>query len=220
MLSRSDLVAVEAPVDAAPARPPSPRSGGARRTAPGVREKRGAGAGCSTSATSTKLLRATLCGSRRASDHDSTGAKQASEPSNTLHHSSRVFDLEGLREQLPASPASAARSCCAEVLHARAAAAAPRRTASRSSRSRRTCRPWSRRRCTRARRCRGCSRRAPRDQLPACEKAGEHGREQRGAFDHRRVDHLALAGARAPRAARRRRRSRAACRRRRSRRPG
>ncbi|MNC92827.1 hypothetical protein D3C83_93330 [compost metagenome] len=35
-----------------------------------------------------------LCSCRRASDHESTGAKQASEPSNTLHHSSRVFALK------------------------------------------------------------------------------------------------------------------------------
>jgi hypothetical protein len=41
------------PQSASAACPPSPRSGGERRTPPGVREKRGAGAGCSTPATST-----------------------------------------------------------------------------------------------------------------------------------------------------------------------
>src|SRR5688572_31019872 len=41
------------PQSASAARPPSPRSGGERRTPAGVREKRGAGAGCSTPAIST-----------------------------------------------------------------------------------------------------------------------------------------------------------------------
>ena len=96
--------------------------------------------------------------SRRASDHDSTGAKQASEPSKTLHPFARVFDLKGLLEQrLHLRPARAV--VLAEVLQLRASAAVPDRSASRSSRSTRTCRPWFRTRCTRARRCRGCCRR-------------------------------------------------------------
>src|SRR6185503_19595563 len=87
------MVLSSKPQSSSACRPPWPRSGGARRTAPGVREKRGAGAGCATFFMLMKLFLNTLCVSHLASDHDSTGAKQASEPSNTLHHCARVFDL-------------------------------------------------------------------------------------------------------------------------------
>ena len=63
------------------------------RIADGVREKRGAGAGCVTPSTSTKVLRATLCGWLGASARLSTGAKQTSVPSMIAHHSSRVLVL-------------------------------------------------------------------------------------------------------------------------------
>jgi len=49
-----------------------------------------AGAGCVTLPTETWPLRAMACGCVAASENVSTGAKQASEPSNTRHHSSRV----------------------------------------------------------------------------------------------------------------------------------
>src|SRR4051794_4793076 len=63
------------------------------RTADGVREKRGAGAGCLTPWRSRKTLRATMCGCSVASDMVSTGAKQMSVPSMILHKSSRVLLL-------------------------------------------------------------------------------------------------------------------------------
>src|SRR6266404_303552 len=63
------------------------------RIADGVREKRGAGAGCTTPSTSTKILRSAMCGCCGASDSDSTGAKQTSVPSMIAHHSARVFVL-------------------------------------------------------------------------------------------------------------------------------
>jgi hypothetical protein len=55
-----------------------------------VRLKRGAGAGCTTPPTFAKVPRATLCGCAGASSQSSTGAKQASLPSSSTHHSSRV----------------------------------------------------------------------------------------------------------------------------------
>src|SRR3982075_1489664 len=63
------------------------------RIAEGVREKRGAGAGCTTPSTSTKILRSAMCGCFGASDSDSTGAKQTSVPSMIAHHSARGLDL-------------------------------------------------------------------------------------------------------------------------------
>ena len=57
----------------------------------GVRLKRGAGAGCTTPSTSTKVDRAWLCGCRCASHGERTGATQASVPSKTASHSSRVL---------------------------------------------------------------------------------------------------------------------------------
>src|SRR5262249_17455087 len=91
-VSRSTSAALK-PQSASAARPPSPRLGAPRRPAARVREKRGAGAGWATPPTSTKLPRAALCGWRLDSENVSTGAKQASEPSNTLHHSVWVFSL-------------------------------------------------------------------------------------------------------------------------------
>ena len=64
--------------------------------AEGVREKRGAGAGCMMPSTSTKILRSAMCGCFGASDSDSTGAKQTSVPSMIAHHSARVLALEHL----------------------------------------------------------------------------------------------------------------------------
>ena len=58
--------------------------------ADGVREKRGAGAGCTTPCTVTKVPRAWLCTCCGASSKSSTGAKHASVPSSSAHHSSRV----------------------------------------------------------------------------------------------------------------------------------
>src|SRR5476651_1203459 len=59
--------------------------------AEGVREKRGAGAGCTTPSWLTKILRSAMCGCCGASDSDSTGAKQTSVPSMIAHHSARVL---------------------------------------------------------------------------------------------------------------------------------
>ena len=63
-----------------------------------VRLKRGDGAGCMMPSTSTKVLRALLCGCSGASKIDSTGAKQTSVPSMISRHSSRVFALEDFRK--------------------------------------------------------------------------------------------------------------------------
>jgi len=63
------------------------------RMAEGVREKRGAGAGCVTPWRLTKILRAAMCGCPGASAMVRTGAKQTSVPSMILHHSSRVLLL-------------------------------------------------------------------------------------------------------------------------------
>ena len=114
-----------------------------RRTAPGVREKRGAGAGCVDAVDARRGCRARPCaGCAAASPKSSTGATQASVPANAAHHSSRVCvanDGGEARAQLR----PAARSCCARQRsprRARGAAAARRRTAARSRRPRRTCR--------------------------------------------------------------------------------
>src|SRR6185503_8324320 len=122
--SRS-ICAAENPQSASAARPPSPRSGGARRTPPGVREYRGAAAGCSTPATVTKFARATLCGSSLASENVNTGAKHASEPSNTAHHSARVFDLNTFVKR-SRSTGQPLRSCCCGSV----SPASPRRSSS------------------------------------------------------------------------------------------
>src|ERR1043166_2232364 len=63
------------------------------RIADGVREKRGAGAGCVTPWRSTKIFRAALCGCFGASAMVRIGAKQMSVPSMILHHSSRLLLL-------------------------------------------------------------------------------------------------------------------------------
>ena len=63
------------------------------RIAEGVREKRGAGAGCVTPWRLTKIFRAALCGCSGASAMVRIGAKQTSVPSMSLHHSARVLDL-------------------------------------------------------------------------------------------------------------------------------
>src|SRR4029078_12322820 len=63
----------------------APRAGGARETSPGVREKRGGGAGCSPPAIDTKLRRAVLWACARASEKLSTGAQHAAETSHTRH---------------------------------------------------------------------------------------------------------------------------------------
>ena len=68
-----------------------PANDGGRWIAPGVREKRGPGAGCTTPLRSTKVPRSTLCGCFGASSIDSTGAKHASVVSSSAHHSSRVL---------------------------------------------------------------------------------------------------------------------------------
>lgn len=56
----------------------------------GVPLKRGAGAGCTTPSTSTKLPRSLKCACPDASANESTGAKQTSVPSSSAHHSARV----------------------------------------------------------------------------------------------------------------------------------
>src|SRR2546423_100570 len=67
---------------------------GGREIPPGVRLKRGAGAGWVTPPTSVNTWRATLCGWRGASSSVRTGAKQTSVPSMISHHSARVFCLK------------------------------------------------------------------------------------------------------------------------------
>ncbi len=58
---------------------------------PGVREKRGAGAGWLNPFSSTIVPLATMCGWLLASLIGSTGAKHTSVPSRISHHSSRVL---------------------------------------------------------------------------------------------------------------------------------
>ena len=79
------------PQSSSPSRVCSPAWAGGRATAPGVRLRRGAGAGCRTPATSTTIERATLCGWAAASLMVSTGAKQTSVPSIRAHHSSLLL---------------------------------------------------------------------------------------------------------------------------------
>src|SRR5215472_2008752 len=69
----------------------SPGPGGGETGPAGVRLKRGAGAGWGIPASSIKLSRAWLCGWTGASSIASTGAKQASLPSMSSHHSSLVL---------------------------------------------------------------------------------------------------------------------------------
>src|SRR4029078_2673695 len=91
---RSEISWVENPQSRSTASLCSPALGGGACTAPGVRLKRGAGAGCVTPSTSTKVLRSALWGWRGASSRSRIGAKQTSLPSMTLHHSACVFDLK------------------------------------------------------------------------------------------------------------------------------
>ena len=68
----------------------APGSGGGPPICPGVADRRGATAGCRTPECSSYVARATRCGWCCASVSDSTGATQASVPSNSAVHSSRV----------------------------------------------------------------------------------------------------------------------------------
>ena len=83
------------------------------RSRPGVREKRGAGAGCTTPSSSTNVRARAIVRMRRRLGERSTGAKQASLPSSSSHHSSRVFVLERAAKPLAQAPATARASCCA-----------------------------------------------------------------------------------------------------------
>ena len=69
-----------------------------RRTAPGVRENRGAGPGSAVPSCSTNVPRAARCGWAGASPRPSTGVTQASVPSKAAAHSSRVRLRERLGE--------------------------------------------------------------------------------------------------------------------------
>ena len=73
------------------ASPPNPRSGGGALIAPGVRENRGATAGCTTPKCSSNVLRAFMWWCFGASAMLNTGAKHASVPSSSCAHSSRGF---------------------------------------------------------------------------------------------------------------------------------
>ncbi len=72
----------------------SPSLAAPRVTSGRVRLKRGAGAGCSMPLMRMKLWRAVAWGCLRDSSRERTGAKQESLPSNTSHHSCRVFVLK------------------------------------------------------------------------------------------------------------------------------
>src|SRR5208283_1533172 len=82
------------PQSASTASASAPAFGGAVGGAGTVREKRGAGAFCSRPSTSTKALRARLCGCSAASASVSTGVTHASLPSNSAHQSARVLVLK------------------------------------------------------------------------------------------------------------------------------
>ena len=82
------------------------------RIADGVREKRGAGAGCVTPWRSTNTLRAAMCGCFGASAMVRIGAKQMSVPSMILHQSSRVLLLNTF-VSFSFSAGHALRSICA-----------------------------------------------------------------------------------------------------------
>ncbi len=69
---------VRRPSARASSRPPSPGAGAGRCTAPGVREKRGAGAGCTMPSSSRYVSRARMCGCAGASSSASTGVTHAS----------------------------------------------------------------------------------------------------------------------------------------------
>src|SRR5262249_53271357 len=80
------------PQSASASRVCSPGYGGGVLKLAGVAEKRGAGAGWATPYDRTNVPLAASCGCvpAAASDSDSTGATQASEPSKTASHSARV----------------------------------------------------------------------------------------------------------------------------------
>ena len=82
----------------------APGRAGPLRTAVGVAEKRGAGAGWVMPPWSVKVPRAARCGWCGASRRDSTGATQASEPSKTAVHSSRVRVLKRAATASRSSP--------------------------------------------------------------------------------------------------------------------
>ena len=120
----------------------------------GVRENRGAGAACGTPSGATTVPRALTCGWSATSPSASTGVTQASVPSKTATHSSRVRARERLGE-----PGPQRRPAGDVVLggqrrpgRGRARRAAARRTAAPAGRRRRGAR---RRRC----RCRSRARR-------------------------------------------------------------
>ncbi len=69
-------------------------SSGKVGVAAGVRLNRGAGDGCKTPSSSTKVARSRLWGCSAASRRFSTGAKHASVPSRISHHSERLFEAK------------------------------------------------------------------------------------------------------------------------------
>ena len=84
---------------------------GGRSIAPGVRLKRGAGAGCVNPVDVDEGAAGDVVRMRRAPrSSDSTGAKQTSVSSISAHHSSRVLVLEDRRRAAPSSPATVTRS--------------------------------------------------------------------------------------------------------------
>ncbi len=220
---RRAIAAASKPQSASAARPSAPRSGAGPRTAPGVREKRGAGAGCSTPPTRRCAPARHRVRMRAPPRPTSAPARRRHRSaSNTRTHSSRVLRREHRGEALRAARASARdRSAPAAALRrGRGAGAARRRTGAR----------WRRRRRTGRR---------------ACAYVSYHGAPESSTFSPRASLHRRAAcrpqnivvssdapstiaasttwprpGALRLDAARRRCRTRAACRRRRSRRRG
>ena len=90
----------------------SPTHGTALPRAPGVRENRGAGSGCTSPSTSAKTARAARWGSDSTSSGARTGVTQASVPAKTATHSSRGRRAIAAATSARCLPQSA-RSCWA-----------------------------------------------------------------------------------------------------------
>ena len=87
---RASISALSNPQSLKTSRLSAPGLGGADRMRPGVRDRRGAGAGRTTPNASVNVPRAARCAPSGASARSRTGATHPSTPSNAAAHSSRV----------------------------------------------------------------------------------------------------------------------------------
>ena len=155
-----DLVGARSPTRRAPRRCARPAWRGRCDRTSGVRENRGAGAGCGTPSYSMIVPRALMCGCSAASvivQHRREARVGAFEQLAPLGARLR---REQRGEALPQRLGQPSRSICAgrsSLVEPECGAAAPRRTAARASRARCTCRRRSRTCRRTARRCRARS---------------------------------------------------------------